>query len=431
MNPMNPYNFVRIRPLGENTRQKPLGHKTLHTQHNGQPVYTGRLHLRLTNFSPFIILSHFPGDFTEINKHKTYKRFFHYPNDLRPVIPASSLKGMVRAIAEAASNSCLSILNEEYVKRWPEFDKAFPPNLRYCGSFQSEKLCPTCRLFGMAQEKESGTSQTGARPNAFQGKVRFSDAIFEGDFSNIYAQPAQLIILSTPKLSQNVWYHDPGRNDNAFPLAGRKFYYHHDNLEPKTDNTRNRLDQRATVHPLKPGTTFTFTINFRNLLESELDLLLYALELEPAENLVEVRNNDIFFDWSNVKKHKGIYPKLGYGKPAGLGSINILTTQLHLLNPTTRYTNGNSWDKQLSGQALRDFIQNAKHNLIPSSHPLTIKPDQEGIPTNLSDLRNILRFPNRIPHFKYPAFNKFKSYKRNNTKLPIPGRENQNPKSKI
>lgn len=39
----------------------------------------------------------------------------------------------------------------------------------------------------MAQEAAGGTSITGGRPQAFQGKVRISDAIFEGTLDDIYA----------------------------------------------------------------------------------------------------------------------------------------------------------------------------------------------------------------------------------------------------
>lgn len=421
---MNPYNFVRLGPMDEGARQKPLGHKALVNEYHGERVHNGRLQVRLTAFGPLMVLSHHSDDVTETEGHKHFQRFFHYSNDFRPIIPGSSLKGMVRAIAEAASNSCLSVLNEEYDGRWPDFTNAYPPSLHFCGGSSSAEICPTCRLFGMAQEKEGGTSEIGVRPQAFQGKVRFSDAVFEGNLDNIYAGPARLIILSTPKLSQNVWYHDVNRGCSRYPLAGRKFYYHHDSLIPKTDNSNGRLNQRATITPLKPGATFTFYVDFRNLLQSELDLLLYALELEPARELEIVENGIVRFNWQAVRQYPGVYPKLGYGKPAGLGSVCLLVTGIDLLDPVARYGEaGDGWGQHLQADEARAFVRYAKHYGFLHSRVIVSEAGKKVLPSYLSDLRRILRFPNGISTFRYPTLNEFKRYKKELIKLPLPKSE--------
>jgi len=423
---MNPYNFVRLRPMAEDARQVPLGHKRLVKEHNGEPAYSGRLHGLITAFGPLMVLSHDPADVRgRPGEHRTFKRFFHYPGDERPVIPASSLKGMVRSIAEAACNGCLSVLNEVYVKRWDDFSDAYPPSLHFCGGLETGgAFCPTCRVFGTAPEKEAGIAERGAYPHAFQGKVRFHDAIFQGDLRDIYWGPITLIPLLDPKVSDRVWYHDPTRGSSEHPLAGRKFYYHHDDLEPKADERATRFN--STVNPLKPGATFAFTTEFRNLLESELDLLLYALELEPARGLVRVDGDAITFNWRDIKEHEGVYPKLGYGKPAGLGSVCVLVTRMELLDLTDRYGGqGDGWQKSLEGKALRQFVDERKEQ-FQNAHTYIADSGESKLQPYLADLRNILRFPNNIAHFRYPKMpDEFKRYKREGIKLPLPGQEDQ------
>lgn len=423
---MNPYNFVRIHPMAKGARQKPLGHKRLVDEHEGEQAYNGRLQGTLTAFGPLMILSHDPNDIAEEPRdHKHFQRFFHYPGDERPVIPGSSFKGLVRSIAEAATNGCLSILNEVYTKRWDDFSDAYPPSLHFCGGLDTGgEFCPTCRVFGTAPEKEAGTSETGAYPQAFQGKVRFSDAVFQGSLDDIYDDPARLIILAEPKLSEQVWYHVPKRGHPRYPLAGRKFYYHHDDLAPQTDDSDDRLRLRATVSPLEPGATFDFRIDFRNLLESELRLLLYALELEPATSLVQTNGDSVTFNWQAVKDHKGIYPKLGYAKPAGLGSAGLLVTEIALLDPATRYGGGdNDWGQQLAGAAAREFVEDQKKQFRLSQ--TFVKDERRYWQPYFFDLRQILRFPNDIGTFRYPTLNEFRKYKARGIKLPIPGHEDE------
>lgn len=423
---MNPYNFVRIIPMASDARQKPLGHKELVDQFGDEPVYTGRLRGTLTAFGPVMVLSHDPDDIAVgPGDHKHFQRFFHYPGDERPVIPGSSLKGMVRSTAEAAANGCLSILNEVYTKRWDDFSDAYPPSLHFCGGLDTgREFCPTCRVFGTAPEEEAGTSETGTYPQALQGKVRFSDAIFQGDLDNVYDEPARLIILAEPKLSDQVWYHVEGRGHPRYPLAGRKFYYHHDRLQPQTDNSERRLHLRATVSPLRPGATFDFRLDFRNLLESELRLLLYALELEPAASLIQTSDDSVTFDWQAVKEHKGVYPKLGFAKPAGLGSICLLVSEIALLDPATRYSSeGDGWGQHLAGAAAREFVEEQKKQFRLSQ--TFVKDERRYWQPYFFDLRQILRFPNNIGTFRYPTLNEFRDYKAKGVKLPIPGHENE------
>lgn len=418
---MNPYNFVRIRPMAPDARQKPLGHKKLVSEYEGEAVFNGRLHLTLTAFGPIFIPSPFEHE-TQVarNGHKTCRHFFHYPDDPHPVIPGSTLKGMVRAVAEAASNSCLSVLNETYIRRWDDFEDSYYPSLHFCGGLDTDgKLCPTCRIFGTAPEKEGGSSKTGETPQAFQGKVRFSDAHFVGEFdeSTHYDETVTLIPLLEPKVSEKVWYHDPTRNISPATLAGRKFYYHHDSLKAKPYQKQNPDDNEKkpfnqTVRPLKRGATFSFTVDFHNLRQHELVLLLYALELEPAETAVNATDNSVTFEWKRVKSQNGVYHKIGAGKPAGLGSVSILVQQTDLMNVHTRYTGGEG--VQLIGSQCHEFVKKAKKQFIKRHQAQPY----------LKDFRNLLRFPTGITELTYPTIKEFqRKYK--GTNLPLPRQESK------
>jgi hypothetical protein len=178
------------------------------------------------------------------------------------------------------------------------------------------------------------------------------------------------------------------------------------------------------VTPLKPGATFTFHLDFRNLLESELALLFYALELEPAQQLVQASGSTVVFDWTRVRDYPGIYPKLGYGKPAGLGSVCILVTELALLDSAARYGGqGDGWHRRFVGTTLRTSVEGLKGRFRNSQ--IYTRDDKRYYQLNLADLRSILRFPNGIGSFRYPTLREFRDYKERAIKLPMPGQEHR------
>lgn len=435
---MNPYNFVRLRPMADGARQVPLSHGVYVARAGEEAVYSGRLTCTLTAFSPIMILSYneAQGDFSvDRSEHKHFHRFFHYPDSERPVIPGTALKGMLRSVAEAASNSCMAILDDEhklYEKRWPDFKYSYPDSLTFCGRVHPgegiggsgpKAFCPTCRIFGTAPEgADAGTAETGAYPHAYRGKVQISDALFVGDYSNAsLPMDRPLITLLEPKVSEKVWYRDPGRNVEGYTLAGRKFYYHHDELKPQTEDRPNKFN--ATVTPLRAGATFEFDIDFTNLLQSELALLLYSLELEPARQLIVSEGDQLRFNWRAVSHHSGIYHKLGYGKAAGLGSCAILVSELSVFQATNRYGgNGDDWTR-LTLAETRENVTVLKREFYQSQEMRA--GNRRGLRPYFADLRKILRFPNNMGTLRYPTLAEFGDYKEGGRKLPSPGQEQE------
>ena len=175
------------------------------------------------------------------------------------VIPGSSLKGMVRNLVEILSPSCLMTVP----RRWT---RHIPAGIAGCQSVNA--LCPACRLFGM----------TGAENNNYLGQMSFEDAqLVQGKITDI----------STPQL----WSRNdlpPHYLDNGY-FKGRKVYHHSQVAEGN--------DERETF---AAGSILLTTVHFENLLAAEMGLFFAAIGLHPKYRFL---------------------PKLGAGKPVGMGSI--------------------------------------------------------------------------------------------------------------
>ena len=107
---LNPYNFVRL--LGKPRPENHVLGNCPPPPHDRFVGLTGRITCQISAVTPlFISDSH--AIWEDANGHKTY-RFFQV--DSQPAIPASSLRGMVRSVFEAVTNSCFSIIHDEQLK---------------------------------------------------------------------------------------------------------------------------------------------------------------------------------------------------------------------------------------------------------------------------------------------------------------------------
>jgi CRISPR-associated protein (TIGR03986 family) len=109
---LNPYNFVRYldKPTPEPTADSPeqlLMWRCPPPPHDRYVGLTGRITCTVEAVTPlFISDSHAIDEDKE--GHKSY-RFFQY--DGKPALPASSLRGMVRSVFEAVTNSCFAVFD--------------------------------------------------------------------------------------------------------------------------------------------------------------------------------------------------------------------------------------------------------------------------------------------------------------------------------
>lgn len=194
------------------------------------------------------------GTYDMDTKDVLYKEFFKINNQY--ALPGTSIKGMVRNIAEIVSHSCLAAQKNE-LNILPKYKHTSCKN----------DFCIICDLFG-AMGKRS--------------KIKFSDFIYEEGTgkSSILGMPQ----LRTPKIG------------NAYMegevLKGYKIYNH---------GIKSILKKgQENCECLLEGSVFKGYVLYEDLDEDELKLLCYALGL------------------SNNFNHK-----VGYGKPAYYGSIEV------------------------------------------------------------------------------------------------------------
>jgi CRISPR-associated protein (TIGR03986 family) len=228
-----------------------------------------------------------------------------------------------------------------------------------------ENLCPACRLFGwVAPEAEEEAT-------ALKGFIHFSPARWAGK-SGPKTQWVTLQPLGQPKPScwqfylncQNVGQ-NAGYNDDNATIRGRKFYWHKPNAHanrPQSGADVNSVwdqrggngqpladDQNKTVELLLPdNAVFEFTVDFENLSDAELGLLLLTLQpnLLGEQALEEV----------GVSSH--LYHHFGMGKPLGLGSAEVQIKSLTLFKDCQRYQSlEESGEERVEGEQVAALVK--------------------------------------------------------------------------
>lgn len=332
---MNPYDFVPFPAHIE--RHAPADHDVL-TGHSGHVTCT------LTARTPFIILD-------------TYKRPDHKTGAIGTFmenaegqffIPGSSLKGMIRSIFEVLMPSCVAIKSNKH--------NLTSHAVAACS--QRSALCPACRTFGFLK---GGAIHKGA--------IHFSDAVASASIQTL--PPLQLVPLSSPRPTHTAFYKPSGQP------AGRKFYFHHH--QPSRAQSQNEKERGPSVQPLAPGAHFTFRVAYENLSQEEEQGLVAALTLSPSA------------------PHQGerveVCHKLGYGKPAGLGSISIRVDRVQR-SPViaARYRRFEQEPDTLEGKALGSWVTSCQARFFESPSEAT------------QQLIRILRFPpDPNQSYQYPS----------------------------
>jgi len=246
-------------------------------------------------------------------------------------------------------------------------------------------LCDACRLFGMVSNESSRSSRVSvhdACPKRPEGKSE--NEWGKNDWSTWYEKPTILPILGGPKVSATEfymddvdgaayfnydyrvnYYHDidsegkstkkPVRSALDKPkMRGRKFYWHHKDVVK--DGTKESLNQRCEVRPVKKGVNFELKISFDRLTEEELQKLLWSLT---------------FGNRNKTHAHK-----LGHGKPIGYGSVRMgdIKVEISGLDPSTMQIVSEEWalpedawapdEKDVS---IREFIKMTDYENAPEN----------------------------------------------------------------
>lgn len=327
---MNPYNLV---PLGTAApRRKVRTHESF-----GQALHAGTLVCRIETLTEIFIAE--PHERAESHQHQEL-RFIR--EEGQPIIPGSSLKGSIRSIAEALSGSCLVLagdrkrraVNRDTLAYWDQkrpHEYAISDGFAPCGMTderdrshgkdrrgKSEEIlaCPACRMFGFLD-----------RNNVHLGCINFSSAHLNGQAAEFQMQT--LAPAGAPGPRHRTFYGTPSTGFRD--ARGRKFYYH----RPQgLQTSRDKSDQNKTVETLLPVATLEFKVDYENLSDDELALLIFALTLEDP-----------------------IRHKIGMGKGLGLGSVQITIEEWRTIDLARRYHQLNAGSQILTNDALTAALQ--------------------------------------------------------------------------
>jgi len=346
----NPYHFVPVSktiapggvplPKGEQ-RDETFSRSLAHRSHDRYSPGSrcGRIICRLTTQSPLVVGA------TQTKGRNGAGSVDQFTFGDEPAIPASTLRGLISSVAEAASNSALRVLEA----RWNNAETAYcpgqtakvsgnaveqfariSPDLLPLGKHQQKNILTIAELvFGFVEER-ANSDQEGDPALAFASRLRFAHALPSVEVR----REGRLVLkeLSGPKPPRATFYFQPGDSGGSItsklPGAndapkGRKFYLPHDPARPaavnrpdwKAQNQTPTHDRQLGVDAIASGTVFWFHLDFDNLDEAELNLLCYALDPTPSY------------------RHR-----LGLGKPLGLGLCKIEVAGLFLVERDTRYT---------------------------------------------------------------------------------------------
>ena len=216
------------------------------------------------------------------------------------VIQGSFLKGCIRAIYEAITNSTLAVVSGRYKQKMPK--ERLPCR-------RKDSLCPASQVFGALD---------------WQGLVHFTDARCTSKSAVTGFMPS----LYRPRPDQRKDYFDSRGN-----ATGRKFYHH----------AREAVDGGNRGIPVQQaGTEYTFktSLQFLNLSQAQLGTLLISIGQDAD------------------------YPmalKLGGGKPVGLGTVQVAVTEAEVTQDVRdRYAQYEVPEAaKLTGEPLATFVQAA------------------------------------------------------------------------
>jgi RAMP superfamily len=255
-----PYDFVRFSNKPPKLRS-PIGHDRYQSD-----LLHGRISLKihvlqgLHNSTGVTVL----GTDLEMPRLKLVKSMVQ-GEDRRLRIQGSSIKGCIRAIYEAISNSKLGVKSTA--------KNAVPDRFKPVENIQ--ELCPASHVFGAEN---------------WQGLLEFYDATCETEYEKSVVYIPSL--WSPRSTCSNYFQNIRGQR----LLKGRKFYHSMVKVADKY------LDETTNVQIAASMSVFSTHLNFKNMSHAELGCLLISIGQDPEYPLM---------------------PKLGLGKSIGLGSVRI------------------------------------------------------------------------------------------------------------
>jgi CRISPR/Cas system CSM-associated protein Csm3 (group 7 of RAMP superfamily) len=351
----NPYRWVSV-------ADTPVTRATLQYHHRLQGL-SGRFDCTLEALTPLLV-GDGKGRFVGLSGSRQ-----------EPVIPATSLKGAFRALAELVGNAAVPF-EKGLADAGHQFREAGQ------GEGPSWSLDTVARTFGYLNKGQ-----------VFAGLVRFSDAEWVKTPDRPQQWRGMPVVGGQPKIEHTPFY-PQARN-------ARKFYHHKTEAAELTRPQGNiPAGSIRTVHPAPPGTSFRFRLDFVNLRQEELELLTYVLILEPDVE-VTLSTAALGPDFTDSLTLRGpMRHKIGGGKPLGGGSVHVRVERLTLrTDPAARYRQGRDPAEILVGDALDARLALLTQSFIRRTEPT--------MPRTFRELRAMLIYAADDPRptdLDYPSY---------------------------
>ncbi|WP_373530363.1 RAMP superfamily CRISPR-associated protein [Nostoc sp.] len=293
--PPKPYEFVSF-PKEKPNLQRPAGHhKYFSDRLHGTLYLTLKVQTSLHISTGVVVMGSDIGS-DRIPLIKTMVQGV----DQKLSIGGSSLKGCIRSVYEAITNSTLAVTTSKYKR-----DNKYPSERLPCND--KEKLCPASRVFGALN---------------WQGLLDFNEAKCESmEFSTGF-MPS----LYRPRPDERSAYFIQGR------VAGRKFYYHTIRAIDKGQNSGIPVQQAGREY------IFKTQLHFKNLLPEELGTLLIVLGQDSQ---------------------CPIALKVGGGKPIGMGTMTVTIDKIARSQSLEKRYSAYKINEsdELIGDVLQQFMQ--------------------------------------------------------------------------
>ncbi|MEM8806725.1 MAG: RAMP superfamily CRISPR-associated protein [Cyanobacteria bacterium P01_G01_bin.38] len=290
--PDKPYELVSF-PSKRPSLKAPVGHHRY-----AKNCYHGMLHLSLKVQTALHVSTGITALGSDVGSKVPLIKTMTRGKNHQLIIQGSSLKGCVRAIYEAITNSTLAVVTGRHQQKMPR-------DRMPCR--KKDSLCPASQVFGALD---------------WQGLVHFTDAQCASAKSVTGFMPS----LYRPRPERDAYF-------KGGQAAGRKFYYHA--VKALEGGDRGTRVQQA-------GNEYTFKtdLQFLNLTQAQLGTLLIALGQD---------------------KDHPMALKLGGGKPVGMGTVQVQATRLEIPeNIRDRYMHyAVPESAAVEGDALTKFIQQA------------------------------------------------------------------------
>ena len=266
-----------------------------------------------------------------------------------------------------------------------------PEKFKPC--INKEKLCFACRVFGTIGDNSKSKENNNDSKNesfAISSRIFITDALSldtrdekkekELDRLRSLGEPHPTLLGFYLKYGDYDKRYDKGK----YEIRGRKFYWHHTKKIEAGKNwenyrnsieTKNHDNTNSKIYFLEPLQKFEFEIDFKDLTEQELGILLYSIEVEEGKSL----------------------HKLGKAKAYGFGSCEIKIDKC-LIETEKKYIffdKNDSFKEYSKEEYTTQFIEEAKKEyFIDSNEREEIKELKYILNRN-----NILNFSNNKSSF--------------------------------